>query len=219
MIVLEAENIGKTYGEEQLLQSVWLQLRTGELTAITGKSGCGKTTLLSILGLLQRPNPDGRLFISQQETQKLSLSALARLRRQAVGFVFQRARLDGALTALENVLLPAWLFGGTKRLEPRARYLLQRLGLENRMDYRPEKLSVGQLRRIALARALLFSPPLLLADEPTNDLDEESAACVFKALLQARDQGAAVVLVTHDQRYAAMADRRLQLQDGHLTEE
>ena len=158
MIVLEAENIGKTYGEEQLLQSVWLQLRTGELTAITGKSGCGKTTLLSILGLLQRPNPDGRLFISQQETQKLSLSALARLRRQAVGFVFQRARLDGALTALENVLLPAWLFGGTKRLEPRARYLLQRLGLENRMDYRPEKLSVGQLRRIALARALLFSP-------------------------------------------------------------
>ena len=87
------------------------------------------------------------------------------------------------------------------------------------MDYRPEKLSVGQLRRIALARALLFSPPLLLADEPTNDLDEESAACDFKALLQARDQGAAVVLVTHDQRYAAMADRRLQLQDGRLTEE
>lgn len=219
MIVLEAENICKTYGQETLLQSVRLRLQAGELTAVTGKSGCGKTTLLSILGLLQRPDTGGRLTIARQEVQSLSLSVWAKLRHQVIGFVFQRARLDGSLTALENVLLPAWLFGGTKRLEPRARYLLQQLGLENRLDYRPEKLSVGQLRRIALARALLFSPPLLLADEPTNDLDEESAACVFQTLQQARNQGAAVVLVTHDQRYAAQADRRLRLQDGCLIEE
>ena len=216
MALLEAENISKKYGQETILGNINLHIEAAEMTAITGKSGCGKTTLLSLLGFLQKPSA-GEIRIHGNTTTGLTPAEYCRLRRENMGFVFQRARLDGALNVLENVLLPMWLFHGGKELEKRAKTLLKELGLEHRIRYAPAQLSVGQLRRVALARALLLQPAILLADEPTNDLDEESAEIVFHTLQRACDHGAAVVLVTHDKSYANRADRVLELQQKMLS--
>jgi ABC-type lipoprotein export system ATPase subunit len=216
-MVLEADDISKTYAREKILDRVSLCLEAGEMTAITGKSGCGKTTLLSILGLLQETDAGGRLRLEGRAVNGLPTADLARLRRERIGFIFQRARLDGALTAWENVMLPAWLFGkATASLQQRAEQLLKDFGLKDRRYHLPGELSVGQLRRIATARALLLRPALILADEPTNDLDAESAGIVFQALLQAKIDGAALLLVTHDQHYAYRADKTMQLRAGRL---
>lgn len=218
MAILKIESIKKYYEKEVILAGCNLEVKEGELLSIVGQSGSGKTTMLSLMGLLQNPT-DGQVVIDGVNTVGLNTEAKAKLRSTYIGFVFQRARLVGALTAIENVLLPAWLLSHKNSLEKRAKDLLTKLGLQNRLDFLPEKLSIGQMRRVALARALLLNPKIILADEPTNDLDPDTANLVFEYLKMARDNGAAVVLVTHDQNYARCAERLVELKDGRLYEQ
>lgn len=214
--VLNIRDIKKFYGSEVILYDVSLQVKQGEMLAVTGASGTGKTTLLSIIGLLQEAS-EGHIQIMGDTVDSLDSAKRAGVRSRYIGFVFQRARLVGSLTALENVLVPSWLFGGGTSYEVKGRQLLTELGLGKRLHYLPEQLSVGQMRRVALARALLLKPPLILADEPTNDLDAATAAAVFGHLQAAQQDGAAVILVTHDEGFAARAQRVVTLKDGKLS--
>jgi ABC-type lipoprotein export system ATPase subunit len=216
--ILTVKDIEKSYGAEPILAGISFAVNAGDMISIVGDSGVGKTTLLSIIGLLQNPT-GGSIILQGKSVSNLDSSERAVLRSKYIGFMFQRARLIGSLTALENVLLPTWLFGQKKIMKPKAEELLCQLGLSKRLNYLPEQLSLGQMRRIALARALLLSPPLILADEPTNDLDSTTSEVVFAQLQQARESGAAVILVTHEEKYAARADRVLQLRQGMLHEE
>jgi ABC-type lipoprotein export system ATPase subunit len=213
--ILEINDVKKYYDKETILAGVTLQVNQGEMIAIVGESGTGKTTLLSIIGLLQNPT-EGRVVINEKDVTRLTSAERAILRSQYIGFVFQRARLVGSLTVLENVLVPAWLFAKDQSVYDRAEMLLCELGLENRLHYLPEQLSVGQMRRVALARALLLKPKVILADEPTNDLDSGTAEVVFAHLKEAQDRGTAVIVVTHDEKYALKADKLLQLESGFL---
>ena len=215
-MLLRAENIEKKYGQDTILHGITLSVERGELVAITGASGNGKTTLLSILGLLQEADA-GRIFLAGQEVQFLGNIKKAALRRKYMGFVFQRARLVGALTVQENILLPAWFFGKTAARKKRGEELLEIFGLADRKNFFPAQLSQGQQRRTVLARALLLEPALLLADEPTNDLDDASARIVWQAIRQVRTAGGGVILVTHDMQYARQADRLLLLEQGALS--
>jgi ABC-type lipoprotein export system ATPase subunit len=215
--ILAVKDIKKSYGKEDILGGISFSVDAGSMLSIVGESGVGKTTLLSIIGLLQDPT-GGEIIIQGNRTDGISSSQRAVLRSQYIGFVFQRARLIGSLTALENVLLPTWLFGEKKESKTKAQELLSRLGLAERLNYFPGQLSLGQMRRIALARALLLHPPLLLADEPTNDLDSGTSEVVFNQLRQAQKEGAAVILVTHEEKYAARADKVMRLAKGSLQE-
>jgi len=214
---LEICEIKKFYGQETILYDISLTIRKKEMISIVGESGTGKTTLLSIIGLLQNPT-SGKVIIKNQLATDLTSSQRAALRSAYIGFVFQRARLVGSLTALENVLVPVWLFARENQATATvyARELLCELGLQHRLDYLPEQLSIGQIRRVAFARALVLNPDIILADEPTNDLDGDSAAVVMRYLHQAQHNGAAVILVTHDEQQAAQADRMLRLKQGRL---
>ncbi|CUH97078.1 hypothetical protein P22_3204 [Propionispora sp. 2/2-37] len=214
--VLDIRDIKKFYGSEVILYDVSLQVKQGEMIAVTGASGTGKTTLLSIIGLLQETSA-GHIQILGESVDGLDAAKRAGVRSRYIGFVFQRARLVGSLTALENVLVPSWLFGSGTSYEVRARQVLTELGLGKRLHYLPEQLSVGQMRRVALARALLLNPPLILADEPTNDLDPATAAIVFGHLQAAQQEGAAVILVTHDEEFAAKAQQVVTLKNGKLS--
>lgn len=216
--ILTVKDIEKSYGAESILAGISFAVNAGDMISIVGDSGVGKTTLLSIIGLLQNPT-GGSILIQGSSMSNLDSSERAVLRSKYIGFMFQRARLIGSLTALENVLLPTWLFGEKKIMKTKAEELLCQLGLSERLHYLPEKLSLGQMRRIALARALLLSPPLILVDEPTNDLDSTTSEVVFAQLQQARESGTAVILVTHEEKYAARADRVLRLRQGMLYEE
>lgn len=216
--ILEVLDIKKSYGAEPILSGISFSVKAGEMLSIVGESGVGKTTLLSISGLLQNPT-EGEITILGKQASNLDAAKRAVLRSKSIGFVFQRARLIGSLTALENVLLPTWLFGEKKEHTARAIELLSQLGLSERLHYLPEQLSLGQMRRVALARALLLKPPLLLADEPTNDLDAATSEGVFAELQQAKHNGSAVILVTHEEKYAARADKLLRLHGGLLHEE
>lgn len=216
--LLELEAISKNYGDDPILSDISFSIERGRALAIIGNSGGGKTTLLTIMGLLQRPS-SGRVVIDGQDTGGLQPHEYARLRGQYYGFVFQRARLLNSLNALENVLAPAWFGRRGKNLEQRAKELLERFDLSHRLHYKPQELSLGQLRRISLARALLLEPPVLLADEPTNDLDPDLAESVADSLLEARNSGASVVIVTHDPALAVRADTVLRLRQGRLQPE
>lgn len=215
--LLKTNQLTKAYGDDCILQDISFALESGKALAITGSSGGGKTTLLSIIGLLQRPS-SGTVFVEERNTAELSHEQLAQVRAEVFGFIFQRSRLVHSLTALENVLVPAWLARTGKQMEQRAVELLTQFGLGHRLHYRPQELSLGQLRRVALARALLLSPRILLADEPTNDLDPVLAGEVADRLLQARDSGSGVIIVTHDRELAERCDTILQLRQGKLTE-
>ncbi len=213
--LLELQNISKSYGDDIILSDVSFSLTQGTAVAIIGHSGGGKTTLLSIMGLLQKAS-SGQVLIDDQNIAGLSPHKLAKLRGQYLSFVFQRARLINSLTALENVIAPAWFIRSGEKVEPQAKALLERFGLSHRLHYKPQELSLGQLRRISLARALLLKPPILLADEPTNDLDPALAEEVAGCLLSARQTGTGVVIVTHDVGLAAQADLTFRLADGIL---
>ena len=215
-ILLEAENVSRSYGTETILENVNLQVRAGEVTTIVGPSGSGKTTLLALLALLLEPS-SGQIRIGGQDAGKLSDAERSHLRNTFYGFIFQTAQLIGSLTVLDNVLLPAFLAGKTREKRNVARELLDRLGLSARADFLPHQLSLGQKRRVALARALLLRPPLILADEPTNDLDSRRAAQVADFLLSLPSDGYALVLVTHDQQLAERAGNRWQINEGKLT--
>lgn len=213
--LLELHKISKYYDEDLILSEISLSVNKGTAIAITGNSGGGKTTLLSIMGLLQTPT-SGQISVNGIEVSALEQEKQAKIRGEYFGFVFQRARLISSLTVLENVVLPAWFTKKEKGTAERAQDLLTNFGLEHRLNHKPQQLSLGQLRRVSLARALLLQPPLLLADEPTNDLDPELADIVANALFQARDQGAGVIIVTHDAVLANRADTIFKLDQGNL---
>jgi putative ABC transport system ATP-binding protein len=219
--ILQAENLVKTFGEGRTLvravSGVSMQVMPGELVTITGPSGSGKTTLVSMLGALLRPN-SGKVFIGGTDISTLSEGGISALRARSIGFVFQSFNLLESLSVRENVLFPAHLAkGGIRAAEPRADKLLDKLGLSARARALPRTLSGGESQRVAIARALINQPKLVIADEPTGNLDSKSGQEVLMILYDiARDEGRSVLLVTHDQRVEDVADRILWLEDGNL---
>ena len=217
MPVLEARRVTKTVGSgraaRRVLEGVSLDVDSGEVVAVLGRSGSGKSTLLHLLGALDTPD-SGRIVLAGQELTSRSPRMLAKLRLAHVGFVFQSFHLIEELTGEENVLLPARLPGARRGGERRARRLIEELGLAEVAGRRPHELSGGEQQRFAIARALVGDPEVVLADEPTGNLDQENGAAVL-ALLRGLERRA-VVIVTHEPEAAAIADRVLQLRDGRL---
>jgi ABC-type lipoprotein export system ATPase subunit len=216
--VLRTRGLRKDYGRGASLvhavDGVDLTVAPGETAAIMGPSGCGKSTLLYLLGGLDRPTA-GEIWLDGQDITRMSERALARLRRDAVGFVFQAFHLMDELTAVENVELPALLAGRSPRAaRRRAEELLERIGLANRARFLPTQLSGGQRQRVAVARALVADPLVVLADEPTGNLDSASARDVLRLFDQLHQAGQTLVIVTHDARIAATADRMISMRDG-----
>jgi lipoprotein-releasing system ATP-binding protein len=210
-----------TSGSEELeiLKSVDIELRRGDKASITGPSGCGKSTLLSILGGLDHPS-GGFIEVGGQDISSADEHTLSSYRARVVGFVFQFHFLLKDFTALENVMLPAFMAGNEKRVaEKKARLLLETVGLGDRLDHIPVKLSGGERQRVAIARALINNPELILADEPTGNLDETSSLVVEDLLFSMVERyGSTLLLVTHDHRLAARADRRFCLSEGRIRE-
>jgi putative ABC transport system ATP-binding protein len=219
--LLQVRNLAKTFGrghtEVRAVNDVSLDVRRGELILVMGPSGSGKTTLVSMLGTLLRPSA-GSILLDAVDVTRLGEAELPAIRARKIGFVFQAFNLMEALTVEENVLFPARLApGGVEAAKPRAAALLERLGLAARRSARPPTLSGGEKQRVAIARALINQPPLILADEPTGNLDSQSGQEVAMILHDvARDAGCAVILVTHDPRVEEIADRILWLEDGAL---
>ncbi len=208
-------NVGEST-EVEVLHGIDLVLRSGEFVAVMGPSGSGKSTLLNIVGLLDRPT-QGQLQITGLETTTLDDQALTQLRGRSIGFVFQYHHLIGAFSALENVMLPMVGLQGypTAAIEQRAQSLLESVGLLQWQNTPALRLSGGQQQRVAVARALIMQPVLLLADEPTGNLDSQSADAVFELFRQVnRDHGTAVLLVTHNPLLASRCDRTIQVIDG-----
>ncbi len=221
--MISCTGLTKTYtvGETKVhaLQGVDLQVEDGEFIAIVGASGSGKSTLLHLIGGIDRPT-SGRVRISDIEITSLSDDELAELRARKVGFVFQFHNLIPTLTALENVELPM-IFTGIKPAERRRRAeeLLRSVGLENRLNHTPLQLSGGQQQRVAIARALANKPDVILADEPTGELDSKTGKSVMQTLKNIREEhGTTLVVVTHEREVAAMADRIIRLRDGRVVE-
>lgn len=216
MAIIELQDISKTYQtsaqEVKALKSLSLHIENGEFIAIVGPSGCGKTTLMNILGCLDQPT-DGSYKLNGQETRGLSDDELADIRNQQVGFVFQSFNLLPRTTALENVMLP-FLYS-TKGVDTaRAEQLLRRVGLGDRLQSWPNQLSGGQQQRVAIARALANDPALVLADEPTGQLDTTSSGEILTLLKELNRDGTTIVMVTHDTDVAAHARRLISLRDG-----
>lgn len=208
-MLLEAVNISKKYDSDVVLKEVSLGIASGESLVITGPSGSGKSTLLSILGLLLQPT-EGEVLFNGQRVSGLSDDERSRLRNCSFGFVFQSPQLIGSLSVLDNVLVPARL-ARKRSLEAKAEKILKDVGLKNRLNYLPHQLSIGQKRRVAVARALLLDPLVVFADEPTNDLDLDLAAWIGEFLFGLPRKGRALMLVTHDDRLASKADRAVQI--------
>ncbi len=206
---------GRDAGARAVLDGVSLAVEEREMVAILGPSGSGKSTLLNLIGGLDRPT-DGDVTIAGQSLGALSESALARFRRSTIGFVFQSFHLIPELSAWENILLPTRLAGDRAAGQLRARALVERLDLERVIRQLPIDLSGGESQRVAIARALVMDPPLLLADEPTGNLDAASGAAVIDLLAQTVTTGRTVVLVTHDDRLASAANRVIPLRDGRV---
>ena len=214
------ENVSKSYEHAgvvtEVLRGVSFSISPGEFVALQGPSGSGKSTLLHILGLLDRPSA-GRYLFQGQDVSALSDDTLSGLRNQAVGFVFQSFYLIAYATALDNVLLPG-LYGPTPQAELRRRALalLDQVGLADRASHKPSQLSGGQQQRVALARALVNDPDVILADEPTGQLDSTTSAEIMNLLAQVNARGKTIVVVTHDEETAAYAKRRIHVADGRL---
>jgi putative ABC transport system ATP-binding protein len=205
--------------ETHALSNINLQVGTGEFLSIAGPSGCGKTTLLSILGLLDSPTA-GKYVLDDTPVENLTASQRAKIRNQAIGFVFQAFNLIGDLTVYENVELPLTYrgMGGSERKE-RVQAALERVGMAHRMSHYPSQLSGGQQQRVAVARAIVGKPLILLADEPTGNLDSKNGNAVMDLLRELHADGATICMVTHDPRYAHVADRSIHLFDGQVVSE
>jgi putative ABC transport system ATP-binding protein len=221
--MLRARGLRKSYGRGEGLvravDGVDLDVGAGETVAVMGPSGCGKSTLLHLLGGLERPS-DGEVWLTGRRIDQLGQKGLARMRRTAVGFVFQAFHLMEELTAVENVELPALLLGRSPKLSRRrALDLLERVGLADRASFLPAALSGGQRQRVAIARALSNEPSVLFADEPTGNLDSAASVDVLRLFDELREAGQTLVIVTHDARVAATADRLISMRDGEFTDE
>ncbi len=205
--------------ETHALSNVNLQIQTGEFVSIAGPSGCGKTTLLSILGLLDSPTT-GRYVLDAEPVESLTAGQRARIRNQAIGFVFQAFNLIGDLTVYENVELPLTYRGmASGERKERVQAALERVGMAHRTRHYPSQLSGGQQQRVAVARAIVGKPLILLADEPTGNLDSKNGGAVMDLLSELHADGATICMVTHDPRYAHVADRQIHLFDGQIVSE
>jgi len=221
--MVRARKLRKEYGKDvglvRAVDCVDLEVAAGETLAIMGPSGCGKSTLLHLLGGLDRPSA-GQLWLAGQRIDQMSERGMAALRRDAIGFVFQAFHLMDELTAVENIELPSLLAGRSPRVaRRRAIELLDRVALADRAGHLPSQLSGGQRQRVAIARALANEPLVVLADEPTGNLDSAATLEVLRLLESLHDAGQTVVIVTHDSRIAATADRLISMRDGAFVDE
>jgi len=221
--LIKLEGVTKVFYTDEVethaLEDIHLDIRRGEYLSIAGPSGCGKSTLLSILGLLDTPT-DGAHMLNDKPVAKLSLAERARVRNREVGFIFQSFNLIGDLTVFENVELPL-TYRGMKAAERRTRVTgaLEKVGMAHRAKHLPSQLSGGQQQRVAVARALVGDPLILLADEPTGNLDSKNGDAVMSLLQDLHAGGATICMVTHDQRFARHADRTVYLFDGRIVDE
>jgi putative ABC transport system ATP-binding protein len=205
--------------ETHALQSIHFDVKKGEYLSISGPSGCGKSTLLAILGLLDTPT-DGTYYLNGKSVTGLKLSERARIRNREIGFIFQAFNLIGDLTVYENVELPLTYRGmPSAERKRRVQEALERVGMSHRMKHYPSQLSGGQQQRVAVARALSGDPLILLADEPTGNLDSANGEAVMNLLRELHQAGSTICMVTHDPRYAEFADRTVRLFDGRIVEE
>lgn len=205
--------------ETHALAGIHMDIKRGEYVSISGPSGCGKSTLLAILGLLDSPT-DGTFTLNGNAVQSLKMSERARIRNREIGFIFQAFNLIGDLTVYENVELPLTYRGmGSADRKKRVHEALERVGMSHRVKHYPSQLSGGQQQRVAVARALAGDPSILLADEPTGNLDSANGEAVMDLLRELHRGGATICMVTHDPRYARYADRSIRLFDGRIVEE
>ncbi|WBL24180.1 ABC transporter ATP-binding protein [Zunongwangia sp. HGR-M22] len=218
--MITIENIHKYYGDLHVLKGVDLHIAKSEIVSVVGASGAGKTTLLQILGTLDLPekNKESKLIINETDIYGLNAKSLAIFRNDHIGFIFQFHQLLPEFTALENICIPAYIKNTPKaEAEKRAMELLGFLGLKNRANHKPSTLSGGEQQRIAVARALMNNPAVIFADEPSGNLDSESAENLHKLFFKLRDEfGQTFVIVTHNEELADMADRKLTMVDGEI---
>ena len=215
--LIEAKDLHKSFGTLEVLKGVNLSVQQGEILAIIGKSGAGKPTLLQILGTLDRPT-SGQVFINGQDVFRLGEKDLATFRNRHIGFIFQFHQLLPEFTALENVMMPALIAGEARKVsQARAEQLLTDLGLRERLHHKPNALSGGEKQRVAAARALMMSPAVILADEPTGSLDEANKQELNRLLLHLREQyQQTIIIVTHDKDLTSIADRVVEMVDGSI---
>jgi putative ABC transport system ATP-binding protein len=221
--VIQLEGLTKVFLTDEVethaLTGIHLEIKRGEYFSIAGPSGCGKSTLLSILGLLDSPS-DGSYILNGRPAQDLTLSERARVRNREIGFIFQAFNLIGDLTVYENVELPLTYRGmPSSERKKRVQESLDKVGMAHRMKHYPSQLSGGQQQRVAVARALGGQPSILLADEPTGNLDSRNGEAVMDLLRELHREGATICMVTHDPRYARYADRTIHLFDGRIVDE
>lgn len=222
-VLIQLQGVDKVFFTEELethaLAGIHLEIKKGDYVSIAGPSGCGKSTLLSILGLLDSPS-DGEYTLNGQPVAELNMSQRARIRNREVGFIFQAFNLIGDLTVYENVELPLTYRGmPSSERKLKVHEALERVGMSHRQKHYPAQLSGGQQQRVAVARAVVGDPSIVLADEPTGNLDSTNGEAVMALLKELHNGGATICMVTHDPRYASYADRTIRLFDGRVVEE
>lgn len=215
--MIDIRNITKSFGSLQVLKGIDLHINRGEVVSIVGPSGAGKTTLLQIIGTLDRPD-SGSVFVDDIDVTNLSQKRLSDFRNKHIGFVFQFHQLLPEFTAIENVMIPAYIAGISQReAKQRAQELLEFMGLNDRASHKPNELSGGEKQRVAVARALINKPAVILADEPSGSLDSKNKEELHQLFFDLRDKfGQTFVIVTHDEQLASITDRTIHLKDGML---